>query len=235
MAMNRTKAATIGAGNLAPTEIAYQRLNFMHQRFSARAGDIGFCYNQGFFNFDEAPGPKIVQTLNFAAASPFKTLLYPNAFGTFHRYTTITGAPPTASQGNTFQDSDFDADTSKKNYVIDHLTGIGYYVANLGLGNWNQLIDIVRGFQINGLFGWNNWFPITRNCLLSIKEEAVLPVDILRQGILSGWSEGFIFTGETDYNDNTQAYMWWNRCRFTHAAKSSGSSTTMYACRIHYP
>lgn len=105
--------------------IAYQRPSLTGQLTSYRTGDDGWNLANGVYDYTPPEYPTSFAKLDLDAVSPFTTLLHNNAFGNKNRFTDSIG-------GQTYAND----------YVIDHLTGLGYYRVIQGTSTtWDTNID----------------------------------------------------------------------------------------------
>ena len=156
--MAQSYYATIKSGGSSPSGIGYRRV-IPSQYISYRTGDTGWHTQNGTFDYSSDPTcVSYIQDLDLSLGTAgWYRLLHNNAFGSKYRFTTDIGTP--ASDGNArFLQTDFVGATDA--YVIDHLTGIGYYVLDLGnfINSWNNAIDAVAA---SSALGYSDWFPLT--------------------------------------------------------------------------
>lgn len=201
--------------------IAYTRIP-APQIVSYANGDIGWCVQNGRYNWAEVALPVYTQCLDNTVAPSdwFFRLKHNNAFGNKYRFTDATGASATDGALN------FDGAIT---YVIDHLTGLGFYRPQLATtGSWTLMMDAIR---TSSFLGFSDWMPITRNVISS----CVPPSSVFVHSSLSlftGASQSFWF-GETMSNSTTTAF------RSNSSQQISGSSKTIAGLagqmfRIHY-
>lgn len=104
--------------------IAYNRPQLTGQLTSYRTGDDAWHLSNGTYDYTPPLYPTSYAQLDTGDAAPFLNLLNNNAFGNKNRFTDDAG-------GQTYSN----------NYVIDHLTGLGWYNYDFGDGTWNTHID----------------------------------------------------------------------------------------------
>ena len=112
---------------------------FSGQTTSYRTGDEGTMFANGFFDYNPTLGPNTV----LARLTDFYTLSNNNSFGNTLRFTDRAGSAA-ASSGNRF--------------IVDHYTGLEYYVLNTWLtaADWNAAVD--AGVAINATLGETGWY-----------------------------------------------------------------------------
>lgn len=221
------------------TGIYYQRPPIM-QKISYRTGDLGWHFQNGSFDYAVPSSALKLQELDLTVTNWFYTLKHNNAFGNKHRFTTSTGNPPASANPWAFVLSDFTADGALDWYVIDHLTGYGIYIANLGAvnQNWNAFIDEVVARNTAVFHGFNDWIPMFVGlCTLTVPEVVnyITSGSIFKGGVVSGTNEvDYMWLADTRPQNSTQAYVCGTNTRMSTINKSTITSSAQYMCRVHY-
>jgi hypothetical protein len=123
---------------IVPSGIAYQRPSLTGQTTSYRTGDDAWHLTNGTYTYVPPPYPTSFARLDMGSVSPFTTLFSNNAFGNTDRFTDDAG-------GQTYAND----------YVIDHLTGLGYYRIVQGAStDWDTNID---NAEVSVLLGFTDW------------------------------------------------------------------------------
>lgn len=121
---------------VAQSGIAYQRPIPTGQLTVYRTGDD--AWNAINNPYPAAPVyPVSYALIDKDATNPFLTLVSNNAFGNKNRFT-----------------DDLGLQTYTSNYVIDHLTGLGWTLLNQGSFDWNGLIDDADGLTFATFSDW---------------------------------------------------------------------------------
>lgn len=227
----------ISAG-IIPSGIYYRR-PFSSQKTSFRTGDAGWHLQNGTFNFSNPTNPAVFQELDYSATNWFFTLLHNNAFGNKFRFTNSVGSEALDGMLNFSGAKTYTTGGGINYYVIDHLTGLGFYVANLGnlSTGWNDNIDAAHAQRAANLLGFNDWFPVTMAVLhlIQFRDAAAGSVQsILKRGIVSGYNESFPWTCDTQMTATGSAFYYRQGNEFQSIAKTSTSINTIYVCRAHY-
>lgn len=117
--------------------IAYDRPELTGQTTSYRTGDDGWNLANNIYDYTAPSYPTSYAKLDTVALAPFTTLVDNNAFGNKNRFTDINGL-------QVYGD----------NYVIDHLTGLGWYRLEQTAVNWNPAIDNAASSTQNSYSDW---------------------------------------------------------------------------------
>lgn len=115
--MINNKYFNVQAPAIVPAGIAYQRPKLTGEITSWIDGDDGYHFLAGTYDYVPPTNPVYMAELDYDSADPIVTLKNPNAFGTLYRFTDIAG-------GQTF---------TNVYYIIDHLTGLGWYNSTVNL------------------------------------------------------------------------------------------------------
>lgn len=189
---------------------------------SAVDGDFGWALINGRYSWTENLTPAYVQDLDLTATpDEFYTLKYDNAFGNRYRFTDISGNGAPNSKLN------FTKTAGNTEYIIDHLTGNGFYTLGLGNDAWtNHMTFISTATNL----GYDDWIPATRNIIYASNEPATY-----NYGLTDSLFGGSIITnhwyGETLRNGTTNAFRSNN---ITVQVSGKGSLFNMYMFRVHY-
>lgn len=134
--------------------IAYSLGRILHsgQKTVYRTGDEGTMFAAGFFDYTRPVYP----THYAEIGATFGTMAANNSFGNTLRFTDRAGSAA-ASSGNRF--------------VMDHLTGIEYYVLGTYLvaASWNAFVD--AGVALNATLGETGWYSVPDRVLDSITND----------------------------------------------------------------
>lgn len=141
---NGTPVGTIVSGvveipnPITPSGIVYQRPSLSGQLTSYRTGDDAWHLANGTYNYTPPTNPSSVAQLDTAHATPFLMLKANNVFGNKNRFTDDGGNQ-----------------TYANDYVIDHLTGLGWYRLTQGAStNWSDNIDAAEASTILSYTDW---------------------------------------------------------------------------------
>lgn len=141
--------------------IAYQRPKLTGQLTSYRTYDDGWNLANGIYSYVPPTNPIYLAELDVTAASPFHRLKNNNAFGNKFRFTTVNGSYWN-EQTNTYHLSDGTlsdlagtyVSSTIGSYVLDNLTGLGYYRENNDTYTFNDLIDYPIGKNFATFSDW---------------------------------------------------------------------------------
>ena len=220
---NGTPVGTINAGvveipnPITQSGIAYQRPSLTGQITSYRTGDDGWNLANGIYNYTPPTYPTSFAKLDLAAVSPFTTLLHNNAFGNKNRFTDDSG-------GQTYAND----------YVIDHLTGLGYYrIVQGASNNWDTNIDNAVASTQGGFTDWRvcNFQEYDIIADRSMVAFNYSPFNLTGSPIS-------VFQTSTTRNDTTTYYIRYQITTFVQSVselKSTAlSSRGVLYCRNHY-
>lgn len=140
--ISRTTHGGGGGGGITPAGNLYERPLLTGQTTSYRTGDDAWNLQNGIYTYNRPANPLTVSQLDDQAVSPFITLKEVNAFATLDRFTDDAG-------GQTYAND----------YIIDHLTGLGWYNVFSTSETWNDAIDNAMASTQNGFNDWrvNNY------------------------------------------------------------------------------
>ena len=128
----------ICSSGLSPSGIAYQRPILTGQTTSYRTGDDAWNLANNIYDYTPPIYPVSFAQLDNDSINPFTTLSDNNAFGNTNRFTDDSG-------GQTYSND----------YVIDHLTGLGWYRIEQGTSTaWATAIDNASTSTQNS---YNDW------------------------------------------------------------------------------
>lgn len=219
-----------------PSGIAYQRIQPFSQQNSYRVGDVAWHVNNGTYDFTHPSNPAVIQCLDRPNADNFWRLKHNNAFGNKFRFTNSIGNPAATGKLG-FVSSDFTGALAW--YVIDHLTGVAYYTANLGNfnTNWAGAIDAVHARRASAFYGFTDWWPLNIAHYLSIVEDNPAGPDLTGMfsgSVVSGFTAPFAWLADTEASITTNSYITWTGKRITPQSKTAGSPITIFMCRNHF-
>jgi hypothetical protein len=141
--------------------ILSRRPLFSFQDVSYADYDEKYQFNQGWFNFNTPANPLVIQDLSLSLDITGRTLLNNNIFGNKIRFTTISGDLPTNINGQ---------------YIIDNLTGLGYWDATDFVNTkstWNDLFGFngkLKSLNDTNFQGFNDWIVSPISVLNSIQD-----------------------------------------------------------------
>ena len=126
--------ATVCAVPPTPSGIQYQRPSVMAQDTSYATNDNAWNIVNGVYTYVPPVLPIHTAALDLTHATPYYFLVENNVFGNKDRFTALDGT-----------------NVYPSNYVIDHLTGLGWGRTMLGLStNWNAKLIEATGLTIAG-------------------------------------------------------------------------------------
>ena len=145
---NIASATAYSDSGVTPSGIAYQRPLPTLQTTSYAVYDDAWQLANGGYSWTTPANPLYIQELDLDTDATGSTLLYNNAFGNKIRFTDING----------------DASADVQNiYVIDNLTGLGYYVtgASGNVRTYNNAFGVgglLESYNLSNYQGYNDWF-----------------------------------------------------------------------------
>lgn len=117
--------------------ITYDRPLVTGQDTSYRTGDDASQLASGTYEYTAPTSPLNYAQIDKDAIDPYRTLLHNNIFANKNRFTDTGGT-------QTYADD----------YVIDHLTGLGWYRISQPTSSWNDAIDNTLSSTQNGFSDW---------------------------------------------------------------------------------
>ena len=172
-------------GGDSPSGIAYDRPILTGQTTSYRTGDDAWSLANGVYDYTPPVYPVSFAALDFNAVSPFTTLISNNAFGDKNRYTDVDGL-------QVYGD----------NYVIDHLTGLGWLnIEKTGM-DWNGFIDDAYGLTTLTFSDWR--VPSINEFVSIMNRDITVPINFAPFNI----STGVFWISTTDLQDTTKSFYW---------------------------
>jgi len=137
------------APGITPSGIAYQRQYETLQRTSYALYDEAWQLANGGYDYTPPTNPEYIQELDLVTDNTGYTLLNNNAFGNKFRFTFGDGTEAT--------------NAATTQYVIDHLTGLGWLdsTANSFNTSWTNSFGAsgtLKGFNDANQSGYNDWF-----------------------------------------------------------------------------
>lgn len=213
--------ANIQTGGGSGTGIRYARVTAC-EIASSVTGDFGWCVQNGRYDWTDNLTPAYVQTLDLTATSEeFYRLKYDNEFGNKYRFTDISGNPAPNGRLN------FTKTAGNTEYIIDHLTGNGFYTLQLTAATWaNHMTFISTATTL----GFDDWLPVTRNIAFSSVEPQSY-IYGLTDSLFGGTITANHWFGETRTNSTSNAFRY-NSITIDNVAKTT--VLTMYMFRVHY-
>lgn len=224
------------SGGTPPSGIGYRRV-IPSQFNSYRVGDTGWHTQNGTFDYSgDTTCVAYIQDLDYLTygVDGFYRLKFNNAFGNTYRFTNDIGNPPNVGNAG-FNVAGFAGATDA--YVIDHLTGVGYYVLDLGVfsGSWNNAIDAVVA---SSALGYSDWFPLTiehGESVINSEYSYVTNNNIFYYIDIVGVPFNFFWYGDTVERLSTNAY--YHRAAqsvIDYGVKTGLSLATILIARNHY-
>jgi len=178
-------AMVCSGGGASPSGIAYDRVLLTGQTTSYRTGDDAWSLANGVYDYTPPVYPVSYAALDFNAVSPFTTLISNNAFGDKNRYTDVNGL-------QVYGD----------NYVIDHLTGLGWLnIEKTGM-DWNGFIDDAYGLTTLTFSDWR--VPSINEFVSIMNRDITVPTNFAPFNI----STGVFWISTTDLQDTTKSFYW---------------------------
>lgn len=116
----------------AASGITYLRPSLTGEVIDYGTGSDGANLIAGVYDYTQPPYPISYASLNTTALVPFTTLISNNAFGTKERFTNSLGLTATYDGSN----------GELINYVIDHLSGLGYIITPKTSTTWSLALSI---------------------------------------------------------------------------------------------
>lgn len=131
---------------VVPSGIAYLRDYNSMQTTSYALYDDGWQFANGGYNFTHPTNPATVQKLDLTTDNTGRTLMYDNAFGNKLRFTDASGNGVSSVNGQ---------------YVVDNLTGLGWWDFNSGGVTWGSIFGasgLLKADNDANFQGYNDWF-----------------------------------------------------------------------------
>lgn len=225
------------SGGSTASGIMYRRPMWCGQTasYSGTASvDIGASFLNGSYDYNDIGN--VNARLDFTSPNAFYTLINDNAFGTKHRFTADDGTP--ASDGL----ADFTAaqftGANQNWYVIDHLTGVGYYIVKLGyIINWQNAMNAINTFNSTAFY--NDFRAISDgefNSVVNDNFEYYGTGNLFRRslGPITG-TETNMWLGNTDLIvATTNAFVGRSAGDIQRFSKTTTAGIGVYAVRNHY-
>jgi len=146
---------SMGSGGASPSGIAYKRPTLTGQITSYSTGDDAWHLANGTYDYTPPIYPVSYAELDTTALDPHRTLVSDNTFGNTNRYTDINGL-------QVYGD----------NYIIDHLTGLGWYRVVSATGTtWDTAIS---NAYASTTLGYSDWRIPNQQELISVTEAEAL-------------------------------------------------------------
>ncbi len=199
--------------------IAYDRPQLTGEKIDYRTGADGANFIPGVYDYTAPVFPVSYAKLDISHALPFLNLVSNNEFGNKDRFTNSLGLTVT-----------YDGTGGELNdYLIDHLTGLGWIIVSFPTVSWNSGIDTAEASTLNG---FSDWRMKNKNEFLSITD--------------AGTNTGlnyfpFSITGVFNYKSSTTDAG--TTSRNIRAAASAGGTLSVdsktgtrpyFICRNHY-
>lgn len=192
--------------------IAYKRPILTAQTTSYRTYDDGWNLANGVYDYTPPVYPINHAQLDTTSLTPFLTLKENNAFGNKNRFTDDTGAQ-----------------TYANDYVIDHLTGLGWYRVRITPNEtWNDAVDNSQASTAVSLSGWR--LPNKNEYESIMDDEQSQTLNYLPFSIAITTDD--FWTSTTVKTSTTTAYLVKNVGIITNKAKTGTDSYLI--CRNHY-
>lgn len=215
---NGTPVGTINAGvvkipnPVTPSGIAYQRPQPTGQVTSYRTYDDGWNLANGIYSYVPPANPIYLAELDYTAISPFHRLKNNNAFGNKFRFTTANGSY-WDEQANTYHLADGTLSNlagtyvslTIGSYVLDNLTGLGYFRETVNTYNFDDLVD----YPIGKTFAtYTDWRLVNINEIHSLRNYNVNTSDNVTKVVLGSSTGTQGGTCTTFANDTTRYVQW---------------------------
>ena len=225
------------SGGSTASGIMYKRPMWCGQTasYSGTASvDVGAAFLAGAYDYNDIGN--INARLDFTSANSFYTLIDNNAFGIKNRFTADDGTPASDALAN-FTATEF-AGANQNWYVIDHLTGLGYYIVKLGMTiNWQNAMNAIDAFNSTAFY--NDFRAISDGEFNAVVNDNFAYYDtanIFRRslGPITGL-DAQMWLGNTDLIvATTNAFVGRSTGDIQRFAKTSTSAIGVYAVRNHY-
>jgi hypothetical protein len=208
-------------GSVVGSGIRYRRVA-PGEVISSVTGDFAWGLANGRYSWTDNLTPAYVQDLDLTASpDQYYTLKYNNAFGNKFRFTDINGNGAPNGRLN------FTKTAGNTEYIIDHLTGNGFYTLGLGNDSWtNHMTFISTATNL----GYEDWLPVLRNIVFNSSEPSSL-IYALTDSLFGDTFQTNHWFGETQRNGTTNA---WRINSTTQQQSGKGNSLNMYMFRVHY-
>lgn len=209
--------STIIAGGVTPSGILYQRPQLTGQTTSYANNDDGWNLNNGIYTYNRPPNP-----INIAELSTSILLKEDNAFGSGNK------SRITDSVGG--QDYDGTA-ASLVDYIICHLTGLGYLWLNTNTPWATQLTTATGATNL----GFSDWRVANLREALNLKEfiDPSTSIGWLSPIINTSWTTTAIWTSTTAAAATTSAWQL-ATTNFFFSASAKTTSRRILMVRNHY-
>lgn len=230
------KFYTPAGGGGGASGIIYQRPHWGGQTTSYATGDVGYHASNNTYDYTETGST--VQRLDYANANPFYILKENNEFGNKYRFTDSTGAQADNNLAS------FDAANFTTNrpsaipyYVIDHLTGLGWIIAKVGMSqNWATAVSTANSYSD----GTNSDYrlPSVSEYVSTINVTSQwyqTPSIFERSTVIVSGTEVYIWTGNTDLITSTaNAFRWMDVADIRRIGKTTTAGMGTFVVRNHY-
>ena len=216
--MIKNQYFSVKSAGVTPSGIAYQRPQLTGQMTSYRTGDDGHHLSAGTYDYVPPSNPLYTAELDYNSADPFNTLKNPNAFGTLYRFTDNLG----------------NQDYIDQRYIIDHLTGLGWYNYSIALGyDWATYIDWAEALNTEGYDDWRiaNYHEATSIYNYETGMN-VAPFNIIAVNN-SIYNNGLMWTSTNINTNNAYNYQYVTGIFMTSLAKTTTNRRAI-VCRNHY-
>jgi len=220
-----------------PSGILYARPVYSGYRTSFANYDEAWQKSNGTYDYIKT-NAAIYSRLDLSNAAPFHFLSDNNAFGNNARFTDENGDYYTDPWD---VNSKTDPNAFSGNYVIDHLTGLGWNRRGEASANWSASLSNANSLTLNT---FSDWRVPTINEQFSV---ICYDVDALGPGSAKTGLEWYpfnkafsqaYFTGTTNRINTAEAYVYWSSViptlsiNLNRSAKAS--SLPYFICRNHY-
>ena len=200
--------------------IAYSRI-VPTQYTSYTPGDIGWCIQNGRYDWADIDYPLYTQRLDLTSAAEwFYQLRFNNAFGNKFRFTNAAGV----------QAPDGRLNFASGTYIIDHLTGFAFWSDSIGAQSSFAAAMIAARDSTQS--GFTDWMPLTRE----IFQSAIIAntTFINTQSPFKVAASQNMWFGETVENSTANAWRLTTGGQSTSVGAKTLSGIHMFICRIHY-
>lgn len=208
-------------GSVVGSGIRYRRIP-PGELISSSTGDFAWGLINGRYSWTDNLTPAYVQDLDLTATpNEFYRLKYDNAFGNKYRFTDINGNSAPNGRLN------FTKTAGNTEYIIDHLTGNGFYTLGLGNNTWTAHMTFISTATN---LGFDDWLPVMRNIMFSCGEPATYSYG-LTDSLFGGAITTNHWFAETVRNGPTNAF---RINTITQQVSGKGNLLNMYMFRVHY-
>jgi hypothetical protein len=192
--------------------IVYKRPTITGSKTSFYNYDDVWNLQNGVYDITYPTYPASYAQLDLASANPFITLLANNAFGTKDRFTDINGL-------QVYGDD----------YIIDHLTGLGWYNVMINNETWEDALDNANASTQNGYSNWR--VPNNEEWRSVMMEDFPSGTSAMNYAPFNQSAQNRKWTSTTNSGNSINAYIWQ---AYTFASRGKTNVEDYLIVRNHY-